>query len=130
MIGYRNQRREPGQGPLRLGTKLDFREDMYSLLYISLVHPVYKDWCDNEADKKEKDLDEVIAKVLKEEQEVEQDDSGEQYKTTPGGNMYRPPLEKEEGEDQAEEKSGEEDQKKSRGLQVFDEDCEPEGEAM
>ena len=77
MTGYRNQRREPGQGPLRIGTKLDFREDMYSLLYISLVHPVYKDWCDEEADKKDKELDEVIAKVLNEEQEVEEEDDSE-----------------------------------------------------
>ena len=47
-------RREPGQGALRIGEKLDFREDMYSLLFISLVRSQYKDWCDNADEEKSK----------------------------------------------------------------------------
>lgn len=54
MQGYREMRREPGQGPLRVGEKLDFREDMYSLLFISLVRSEYKEWCDNADEEKSK----------------------------------------------------------------------------
>ena len=83
-------RREPGQGPLRVGEKLDFREDMYSLLFISLVHSEYKEWCDNADEEKSKQLEQVIAKVLNEEVEEEEDDQGEEWKMTKGGNMYKP----------------------------------------
>ena len=114
-ISYSDQRREPGQGPLRVGEKLDFREDMYSLLFISLVQSYYKDWCDEQDEKKTEELDKVIAKVLKEDVEDEEEDEGEIEKETKAGNKYRPPQKQEEEENEEGEEEGEETKMKERG---------------
>ena len=35
-----------GCGDRRVGIPLEFREDMYSLLFISMVKPLYKKYCE------------------------------------------------------------------------------------
>ena len=36
-----------GTGLVRLGKSVVFREDMYSLLFISMVKPIYKRFCED-----------------------------------------------------------------------------------
>ena len=38
---YSEQMRIPGSGPLRLNTKLNIREDLYSFLFITCIHAEY-----------------------------------------------------------------------------------------
>ena len=39
---YVKRERAIGYGPLRIGTKFEFTEDIYSLLFIAFVHIEYK----------------------------------------------------------------------------------------
>ena len=39
---YREKKRDPGTGDYRIDNPFNFREDMYSLLFISMVKPIYK----------------------------------------------------------------------------------------
>ena len=43
---YADRPRGMGCGETRLGDTLEFREDMYSLLFISMVKPLYKKHCE------------------------------------------------------------------------------------
>ena len=43
---YANRIRQAGAGPIRVNSTLSFREDMYSLLYISMVKPIYMKYCE------------------------------------------------------------------------------------
>ena len=43
---YGERERGMGCGDRRVGIPLEFREDMYSLLFISMVKPLYKKYCE------------------------------------------------------------------------------------
>ena len=75
--GYCERERQPGQGPLRVGEKaFEFREDMYSLSYISLVNPMYKNACETKAEEHEAKIEEVFrALKLNEAEEVLNDET-------------------------------------------------------
>ena len=44
---YVTRCREKGEGYIRIGRSLDFREDMYSLLFIAYVKDEYKNKCED-----------------------------------------------------------------------------------
>ena len=39
-----------GRGEIRIGNSIEFREDMYSLLFISMVKPLYKKHCEEDVE--------------------------------------------------------------------------------
>lgn len=43
---YGDRTRSMGCGDRRIGNPVEFREDMYSLLFISMVKPLYKKYCE------------------------------------------------------------------------------------
>ena len=43
---YTKRERTMGSGKFRIGKPVVFREDMYSLLFISMVKPIYKKFCE------------------------------------------------------------------------------------
>ena len=71
ITSYNTKERNAGKGPLRVAETLSFREDMYSLLFISMVKPVYMKFCEENTEslKIEKICNEVI-NVEEEEGEV------------------------------------------------------------
>ena len=44
---YFNNKREPGEGVVRINEKLTFRDDMYSLLFIANLNSKYKKACED-----------------------------------------------------------------------------------
>ena len=52
---------------MRIGKSFRFTEDMYSLMFIGQVLPVYINWCRQSAEKREDLLTEMIKKHEKEE---------------------------------------------------------------
>ena len=50
---YLERERSMGCGEFRMGKSLEFRQDMYSLLFISMVKPIYKIFCE---ENQERDL--------------------------------------------------------------------------
>ena len=75
--GYCQRERQPGQGPLRIGEKaFEFREDMYSLSYISLTRPMYREACEAAEEEHERKLEKVLQSLgLEDEEEVLNDDT-------------------------------------------------------
>ena len=58
-----------GRGQIRIGNCLEFREDMYSLLFISMVKPLYKKNCEEE--EQEMSFERLIATYNEQEEEKE-----------------------------------------------------------
>ena len=58
-----------GRGQIRIGNSLEFREDMYSLLFISMVKPLYKKNCEEE--EQEMSFERLIATYNEQEEEKE-----------------------------------------------------------
>ena len=65
-----------GTGERRIGNPMEFREDMYSLLFISMVKPVYKKFCEEH---QEQDFGERLVNAVNalEEEKENEEDSGE-----------------------------------------------------
>ena len=66
-----------GSGKFRIGKPVVFRDDMYSLLFISMVKPIYKKFCE---ENQEGDLQGRLNAFLEEEMEHEnsENDTGSQ----------------------------------------------------
>lgn len=58
-IAYHDKERQPGAGPLRVDEPFKLREDMYSLLFITQLKPLYKTFIDK-AEAERKDTLEVL----------------------------------------------------------------------
>ena len=73
---YGDRDRGMGTGERRIGNPMEFREDMYSLLFISMVKPVYKKFCEEH---QEQDFGERLVNAVNalEEEKENEEDSGE-----------------------------------------------------
>ena len=76
VAAYGDRDRGMGTGDRRIGNPLEFREDMYSLLFISMVKPLYKKFCEEH---QEQDFGErlINAVTALEEEKANEEDSGE-----------------------------------------------------
>ena len=61
---YVDRVRDNGEGSLRIGEPLTFTEDMYNLVYVSLVKSMYKDACIAENEEEEERIRRVKIKLL------------------------------------------------------------------
>ena len=70
VMPYVGRDRSMGAGKLKIGKPVVFREDMYSLLFISVVKPIYKKFCE---EKYERDLKKSLH--ISKEEEIENETS-------------------------------------------------------
>ena len=69
---YTTRERTMGSGKFRIGKPVVFRDDMYSLLFISMVKPIYKKFCE---ENQEGDLQDRLNTFLEEEKVHENSES-------------------------------------------------------
>ena len=100
---YVKRDRAIGYGPLRIGTKFSFTEDIYSLLFIAFVHKEYKE----EREQFKKTKNKLIAEKLGVENSSESDDDDN--------------AEEEEEEEEAEEEQDENKSQEKSSLKTEEE---------
>ena len=97
---YVERVRDDGEGSLRVGEALTFREDMYNMAYVLQVKSMYKDACEAENEELENRLERAKinlfgdepkyppVKEFEEEEPVEEGEAGEEYHADFGISQY------------------------------------------
>ena len=52
--------RQPGMGELRIGTKIQLSEDLYSMLFVTCFHPEYIVYCEKVKSSDDRDFNQII----------------------------------------------------------------------
>ena len=115
---YVKKDRAIGYGPLRIGTKFCFTEDIYSLLFIAFVHKEYKEERQQEKKRRRKLLAEKLeiedssdtnSEIYGEEEEAEEEGEDEQEEQkSDAGTSFKTDPEEQDKDHQSSKKSSNE----------------------